>query len=228
MGDVGALALGAALGTIAVIVRQEIVLFIMGGVFVAETLSVMIQVLYFKASGGKAHLPHGAAAPPLRAGGLEGIPGGGSLLDHHHHAGAVRPVDAQAQMMREPAFLLLKKPSAMPLKGKRVLVLGLGDTGLSAAKWVEREGGIVRAADTRAVPPRKKDFSGELHAGKFKASLLKDVDLVCISPGLSLQEEVIQAAIAKDIPVVGGHRTVRLGGAGEKARRHRHPTARAR
>jgi phospho-N-acetylmuramoyl-pentapeptide-transferase len=53
MGDVGALALGAALGTISVIVRQEIVLFIMGGVFVAETLSVMIQVLYFKWSGGK-------------------------------------------------------------------------------------------------------------------------------------------------------------------------------
>jgi len=53
MGDVGALALGAALGTVAVIVRQEIVLFIMGGVFVAETLSVMIQVLFFKWSGGK-------------------------------------------------------------------------------------------------------------------------------------------------------------------------------
>jgi phospho-N-acetylmuramoyl-pentapeptide-transferase len=53
MGDVGALALGGALGTIAVIVRQEIVLAIMGGVFVAETLSVMVQVLYFKWSGGK-------------------------------------------------------------------------------------------------------------------------------------------------------------------------------
>jgi len=48
MGDVGALALGGALGTIAVVVRQEIVLFIMGGVFVAETLSVMVQVLWFK------------------------------------------------------------------------------------------------------------------------------------------------------------------------------------
>ncbi|WP_426104031.1 phospho-N-acetylmuramoyl-pentapeptide-transferase [Massilia sp. TSP1-1-2] len=48
MGDVGALALGGALGTIAVIVRQEIVLFIMGGVFVAETVSVMIQVVVFK------------------------------------------------------------------------------------------------------------------------------------------------------------------------------------
>jgi len=48
MGDVGALALGGALGTIAVIVRQEIVLFMMGGVFVVETVSVILQVGYFK------------------------------------------------------------------------------------------------------------------------------------------------------------------------------------
>jgi phospho-N-acetylmuramoyl-pentapeptide-transferase len=48
MGDVGALALGASLGTIAIIVRQEIVLAIMGGIFVVEALSVMAQVTYFK------------------------------------------------------------------------------------------------------------------------------------------------------------------------------------
>jgi phospho-N-acetylmuramoyl-pentapeptide-transferase len=48
MGDVGALALGAALGAVAVIVRQEIILFVMGGVFVVETLSVAIQVSYFQ------------------------------------------------------------------------------------------------------------------------------------------------------------------------------------
>ena len=48
MGDIGALALGAVLGTIAVIVRQELVLFIMGGLFVAEALSVMLQVAWFK------------------------------------------------------------------------------------------------------------------------------------------------------------------------------------
>ena len=48
MGDVGALALGAALGTIAVIVRQEIVLAIMGGIFVVEAISVMFQVMWFK------------------------------------------------------------------------------------------------------------------------------------------------------------------------------------
>jgi phospho-N-acetylmuramoyl-pentapeptide-transferase len=51
MGDVGALGLGAALGAIAVIVRQEIVLFVMGGVFVVETLSVVIQVVSFKLTG---------------------------------------------------------------------------------------------------------------------------------------------------------------------------------
>ena len=53
MGDVGALALGAALGTVAVIVRQEIVLAIMGGIFVVEALSVMLQVTWFKYSKKK-------------------------------------------------------------------------------------------------------------------------------------------------------------------------------
>ena len=51
MGDVGALAIGAALGTLAVIVRQEIVLFVMGGVFVIETVSVILQVASFKLTG---------------------------------------------------------------------------------------------------------------------------------------------------------------------------------
>ena len=53
MGDVGALALGGALGTIAVITRQEIVLAIMGGIFVVETVSVMIQTTYFRLTHGK-------------------------------------------------------------------------------------------------------------------------------------------------------------------------------
>ena len=51
MGDIGALSLGAALGVVAVVVRQEIVLAIMGGVFVVETVSVMIQVASFKLTG---------------------------------------------------------------------------------------------------------------------------------------------------------------------------------
>jgi phospho-N-acetylmuramoyl-pentapeptide-transferase len=51
MGDIGALALGAALGTIAVIVRQEVVLLVMGGIFVLETASVILQVASFKMTG---------------------------------------------------------------------------------------------------------------------------------------------------------------------------------
>ena len=51
MGDIGALGIGAAIGIVAVMVRQELILFIMGGVFVIETLSVIIQVLSFKITG---------------------------------------------------------------------------------------------------------------------------------------------------------------------------------
>jgi phospho-N-acetylmuramoyl-pentapeptide-transferase len=51
MGDIGALALGAALGAVAVVVRQEIVLFVMAGVFVLETVSVILQVASFKLTG---------------------------------------------------------------------------------------------------------------------------------------------------------------------------------
>ncbi len=53
MGDVGSLSLGASLGAIAVCVKQELVLFIMSGIFVLETLSVILQVIYFKLTGGK-------------------------------------------------------------------------------------------------------------------------------------------------------------------------------
>ena len=51
MGDTGSLALGAILGTIAVMTKQEVLLAVVGAVFVAETLSVMIQVIYFKKTG---------------------------------------------------------------------------------------------------------------------------------------------------------------------------------
>jgi phospho-N-acetylmuramoyl-pentapeptide-transferase len=51
MGDIGALALGAAIGVVAVIVRQELILLVMGGVFVIETVSVILQVASFKLTG---------------------------------------------------------------------------------------------------------------------------------------------------------------------------------
>jgi UDP-N-acetylmuramoylalanine--D-glutamate ligase len=106
-------------------------------------------------------------------------------------------------MMREPAFSLLQAPARVDLRGKRALVLGLGDSGLSAADWIARQGGKVRIADTRAMPPRRNEFSGEFHGGAFHESLLRDVDLLCVSPGLSLDTPLIQEAVAKSIPVLG-------------------------
>jgi UDP-N-acetylmuramoylalanine--D-glutamate ligase len=106
-------------------------------------------------------------------------------------------------MMREPAFGLLRKPLPEALRSKTVLVLGLGDTGLSVARWVESEGGRVRVADTRAAPPRKPEFGGEFVAGQFTPALLDGVDLVCISPGLSLQEPLVREAASRGVPVLG-------------------------
>ncbi len=106
-------------------------------------------------------------------------------------------------MMREPAFALLQAPARRPLSGQRVLILGLGDTGLSVARWVVRHGGATRVADTRAAPPCAKDYGGELHTGPFTAQLLDEVDLVCVSPGLALEEPVVTEAARRGIPIVG-------------------------
>ncbi|HSA88453.1 MAG TPA: UDP-N-acetylmuramoyl-L-alanine--D-glutamate ligase [Burkholderiales bacterium] len=106
-------------------------------------------------------------------------------------------------MMREPPFQPLPTPRPTPLVGRRLLVLGLGDTGISVARWAAREGASVRVADSRRDPPRRADFAGELHAGPFSPSLLQDVDVVCISPGLSLEEPLIRAAAAQRLPVFG-------------------------
>jgi UDP-N-acetylmuramoylalanine--D-glutamate ligase len=105
--------------------------------------------------------------------------------------------------MREPFFNLLPRPEPVPLAGRRVLVLGLGDTGRAVAQWVERQGGMARVADTRAAPPRAEGFRGELRTGPFGAALLEGVDLVCVSPGLSLQEDVVRIALGRGIPVLG-------------------------
>jgi len=105
--------------------------------------------------------------------------------------------------MREPLFNQLPRPQPAALAGRRVLVLGAGDTGLSVAKWVVREGGSVCVADTRDAPPRMKELRGDLRSGPLTTALLEGVNLVCISPGLALSEPVVREALARGLPVVG-------------------------
>ena len=92
--------------------------------------------------------------------------------------------------------------------GKSVLVVGLGDTGISCARWLARHGAQVRAADTRAAPPALGAFRAELprarvSLGAFDLSLLEGVDAVAASPGVALREPLLAAALARGIEVVG-------------------------
>jgi len=92
--------------------------------------------------------------------------------------------------------------------GTRALVLGLGRTGLSAARYLQRKGLKVRVADTRAEPPgfaalREELRGAEVRTGAFEPALLDDVAQVIISPGLSLREPVAIEAVRRGTPVVG-------------------------
>ncbi len=102
----------------------------------------------------------------------------------------------------------LPRPRRTELAGKRVLVLGLGDTGLSIARWVARQGATVRVADTRMKPPRldllkTKVPAAETHCGELSLRLLEGIDLLCVSPGLPLDQPVVAHAAANGLPVCG-------------------------
>ena len=88
MGDVGALALGAALGTVAVIVRQEFVLVIMGGLFVVEAVSVMLQVGWYKKTKKRIFLMALSTTTTNKKAGKK--PKSSSASDYHHRLGANR------------------------------------------------------------------------------------------------------------------------------------------
>jgi len=94
------------------------------------------------------------------------------------------------------------------LKDKKVLVLGLGDTGLSALRWLHSQGARLSVADTRDVPPGLDALKAELpdavvYTGALKPVVFDGVDLAVISPGVPLSEPEIQAAIQRGVPVVG-------------------------
>jgi UDP-N-acetylmuramoylalanine--D-glutamate ligase len=96
----------------------------------------------------------------------------------------------------------------MELKGRNALVLGLGDTGLSMARWLARRGARVRVADSRAAPPHAGALARELPGtplatGAFGDATLAGADLVAISPGIDRREAPVARAIQRGVAVVG-------------------------
>ncbi len=91
---------------------------------------------------------------------------------------------------------------------KHVLVLGLGETGLSLARWLSAQGARVRVADSRANPPgldvlQRDCLRAEVRCGAFDDSLLQGVERIAISPGVPVADPFVQRAIARGIPVEG-------------------------
>ncbi len=96
----------------------------------------------------------------------------------------------------------------LELHDKRVLVLGLGDTGLSALRWLHRQGALLSVADTREIPPCAVTLKAELpnvklYTGKFTEAVFNNAEVIVISPGVPLADPMVQAAIKRGVTVVG-------------------------
>jgi UDP-N-acetylmuramoylalanine--D-glutamate ligase len=96
----------------------------------------------------------------------------------------------------------------MDWSGRNVLVLGLGDTGLSMTRWLVRHGASVRVADTRAEPPHAGVLANELPdvpltCGSLDDGAFADVDTIAISPGVDRRTRRISDALKRGVPVVG-------------------------
>lgn len=97
---------------------------------------------------------------------------------------------------------------SLQLSGKNILVLGLGDTGLSCARWLAARGAQVSVADSRAVPPQAARLAEmlpdvQLYAGPFEDARLQAADLLVVSPGVPLSEPAVARAIAAGVEAVG-------------------------
>lgn len=96
----------------------------------------------------------------------------------------------------------------MNLKGKHVLVLGMGETGLSITKWLARQNARIRVADSRTNPPNVSALKNmlpeiEICKGPFENTIFEDIELIAMSPGVPKTESHIQQAIMRGVPVVG-------------------------
>ena len=97
---------------------------------------------------------------------------------------------------------------ALQLSGRKTLVLGLGDTGLSAARWLAARGARVEVADSREAPPNAQALREALpgvalHCGPFRDEVLQATELLVASPGVPLAEPAVARALQKGIEVVG-------------------------
>ncbi len=185
MGDTGSLALGGALGTVAVLIKREFWLVLVGGVFVAETLSVMIQVDVVQAVG-QARVPHVAAPPPLRA--ARAGPSRASCCASTS-SGALLALLSLSTLQAAMTI-----DARHPLPGRRPLVVGRGALGprrgTPAAPSRPRRARVRRARGVGAARGRggaRRARASTVSLGADDPALLEGRDFVVWSPGIPIE-----------------------------------------
>ena len=93
-------------------------------------------------------------------------------------------------------------------KDKSVLVLGLGETGLSMVRWLSAQSAHLRVADSRSAPPGLTEVgqyvpAGQIYCGNFNDALFDGIELIAISPGVPLRDPAVAKAVARGVAVVG-------------------------
>ena len=192
MGDVGSLALGGALGTVAILIKQELLLGIVGGVFVLEALSVIIQVASFKLTGKRvfrmAPLHHhfeliGWSEPKVIT----------RFVIVGDHLRAVQPDDVEA------AVTAMARRSRCA--GQRVTVVGRGAERRRGGGAARRARGardaVRRGAEPGRRPPGRLTARGvALELGGHSTATFTGADLVVLSPGVPPEQPAVAAARA--------------------------------
>ena len=206
MGDTGSLAIGGAFGTVAILLKAEFLLLIIGGVFAAETVSVMLQTVGLQVVQADPRqgvrrqppgLPHGAAAPPFREAWLGGDHGGDAVL----HPGTVlrphRPGNAEGALMLE----------TWRASGREVAVVGLGRSGVAATLLLRDHAVPVYASDT-GTGPRFEAWAAPLCAagadvqlGGHDLSRIGRAVAVVVAPGVPPEVAPLEAARAAGVPI---------------------------
>ena len=200
MGDVGSLSLGAALGIVAVMTKNEIVLMIVGGVFVIEALSVIFQVVSYKMRRKRVFL-----MAPI----------------HHHYElkGWKEPqiivrfwilsIILRGDRFEHLEAQMTTATSQWTLTGKKVLVIGLARTGRECARFLAHQGAQVTVSDLRR-DRRIEAGDGSARGAADQLSIwaakkrgwLDGMDYVVPSPGVPTDNLLLREAVLRHIPVL--------------------------
>ena len=209
MGDTGSLALGGALAGLAILSRTEFLLAVLGGLFVIQTLSVILQVGYFKASKGKRLFRMAPLHHHFELQGLGRDHGRDPVLDHHWHLCRSGP-RRLLRRVGDWGVNLLSLGRATPWDGVHAVVVGIGVSGFAAADNLTHLGAqvtvLAEGADDRQ---REKAtllevLGATVRIGAGATTTLPDaVDLVVTSPGVPPTAPLIVAAGNRGVPVWG-------------------------